>query len=417
MIRETKNLEFKEIISKSYLKTVSAFANYNDGQIIFGVRDDGNVVGLNDLQEQALNIENQINDSISPQPNYQIKINDDNTITLYVEKGDYTPYLYNNKAFKRNDSSTIEVDKVELNRLVLDGMNLSFEELKSKNQNLTFNELKSRFVDYYNIENFNLDTLKTLRLFSEKNGFNNAANLLSDNNDFPGIDIVIFGNNINEIKKRIILQNTSILNQYYETLKVFDDEYNYDLIEYGIRKKISKVPFNAFREALANAIIHRRWDIKANIKLEMYNDRIVIHSPGGLESGLAEEDYLDGNFSLLRNEIIADIFHRLGIVEIFATGIKRIKESYDEYLTKPTFNIGENSITISLPIITNIVLNDNEKIVYDAMFINYRYKRSEIEEMTRLSKYVIIRTLKSLEEKNIIVKNGDGPSTTYYRKK
>ena len=47
-MRESKNLEFKEMVSGTYLKTVSAFANYGDGEILFGVSDDGEAVGLED---------------------------------------------------------------------------------------------------------------------------------------------------------------------------------------------------------------------------------------------------------------------------------------------------------------------------------------------------------------------------------
>ena len=69
-MRETRTLEFKETITNTFLKTVSAFSNYNGGTILFGVDDNGNVKGLTDVKQACLDIENKINDSISPQPNY-----------------------------------------------------------------------------------------------------------------------------------------------------------------------------------------------------------------------------------------------------------------------------------------------------------------------------------------------------------
>lgn len=45
-MKESKTLEFKESITKSFLKTVSAFSNYDGGEIIFGIDDDGNIKGL-----------------------------------------------------------------------------------------------------------------------------------------------------------------------------------------------------------------------------------------------------------------------------------------------------------------------------------------------------------------------------------
>ena len=73
-MRETRILEFKETITNTFLKTVSAFSNYNGGTILFGVDDNGNVKGLPDVKQACLDIENKINDSILPQPNYTLEI-------------------------------------------------------------------------------------------------------------------------------------------------------------------------------------------------------------------------------------------------------------------------------------------------------------------------------------------------------
>ena len=54
-MRETRILEFKETITNTFLKTVSAFSNYNGGTILFGVDDNGNVKGLPDVK-QALSL-------------------------------------------------------------------------------------------------------------------------------------------------------------------------------------------------------------------------------------------------------------------------------------------------------------------------------------------------------------------------
>lgn len=58
MIIKNKKVVYKKEVSKTYLKTVSAFANYNDGEIIFGIADDFNVVGIDNPIEACLNIEN-----------------------------------------------------------------------------------------------------------------------------------------------------------------------------------------------------------------------------------------------------------------------------------------------------------------------------------------------------------------------
>ncbi len=214
-MKETKNLEFKEKMTNTFLKTVSAFANYDGGTIIFGIDDSGEITGLNDPDKLCLKIENKINESIKPQPEYLITVNNtDNTISLTVKPGVNKPYLYNSKAYKRNDTSTIEVDNIELKRLVLEGNNMSFEELTSEQQDLSFKVLGQSLKEQKGIENFNMDILKTLNLYSDASGYNNAAAILADKNTFPGIDIAVFGDTISIIKKRETIEHKSIIQAY-----------------------------------------------------------------------------------------------------------------------------------------------------------------------------------------------------------
>ena len=164
-MRETRILEFKETITNTFLKTVSAFSNYDGGTILFGVDDDGNVKGLSDVKQACLDIENKINDSISPQPNYTLEIqNNEQTIKLTVTSGLQKPYLYKSKAYKRNDTATIEVDTLGFSRLVLDGKNIRFEELPCKDQDLSFEVLQRKLKESIQIKTFNQDTLRTLTL-------------------------------------------------------------------------------------------------------------------------------------------------------------------------------------------------------------------------------------------------------------
>ena len=256
-MRETRILEFKETITNTFLKTVSAFSNYDGGEILFGVDNDGNIKGLSDIKQACLDIENKINDSISSQPNYTLEIQNNNqTIKLSVKSGLQKPYLYKSKAYKRNDTSTIEVDTLEFSRLVLEGKNIRFEELPCKDQELSFEILQHKLKEKIQIETFNKDTLKTLNLYDDVNGFNNAAGLLADKNHFSGIDIVKFGENISIIQKRITFENTSVLDIYEKALNVFRDYYQYEVIQGADRKMVEKVPEAAFREAIANALIH-----------------------------------------------------------------------------------------------------------------------------------------------------------------
>ena len=415
IMRETRILEFKETITNTFLKTVSAFSNYNGGTILFGVDDDGNVKGLSDVKQACLDIENKINDSISPQPNYTLEIqNDDQTIKLTVKGGLQKPYLYKAKAYKRNDTATIEVDTLEFSRLVLEGKNISFEELPCKDQKLSFEILHRKLKENIQIETFNLDTLKTLNLYDNVKGFNNAAGLLADKNHFPGIDIVKFGENISIIQKRETFENISVLDAYEKALTVFRDYYQYEVIKGVERKIIEKIPEAVFREAIANALIHRVWDIDSHIRVSLFDDRIEIVSPGGLPVGITAEEYLSGKLSVLRNRNLANVFYRLRLVEIFGTGIIRIKQLYVESLRKPDFEVSENAIKIVLPIFeTNVNLTEDEKVIYKFLSKTMLKPISEIAPYVPFGKSKTTQLLKTMGEKGVVAVEGKGRGTKY----
>ena len=384
-------------------------------EILFGVDNDGNIKGLSDIKQACLDIENKINDSISPQPNYTLEIQNNNqTIKLSVKSGLQKPYLYKSKAYKRNDTSTIEVDTLEFSRLVLEGKNIRFEELPCKDQELSFEILQHKLKEKIQIETFNKDTLKTLNLYDDVNGFNNAAGLLADKNHFSGIDIVKFGENISIIQKRITFENTSILDIYEKALNVFRDYYQYEVIQGANRKMVEKVPEAAFREAIANALIHRVWDVDSQIRVSMHDDKIEVVSPGGLTSGITEDEYLSGKLSVLRNRNLANVFYRLGFVEIFGTGITRIKQIYSEASVKPSFEVSENAIQIVLPVYEESTnLTEDEKVVYKLLSKYMLKSMSEIAPYISFCKSKTTKLLKDMEQKGVITIEGKGKGTKY----
>lgn len=231
------------------------------------------------------------------------------------------------------------------------------------------------------IEQLTKDILKTLELYSDQNGFNNAAALLADNNHFKGIDIIRFGDSIDEIMER---------------------------------KSVDKIPEKAFREAVANALVHRMWDIPASIKISMYPDKIEISSPGGLPAGLSEDEYLNGQISLLRNPIIGNVFFRLKYIEKFGTGIMRINYAYKNIFVKPEYRIFSNSIRIILPVIkSDYKLNEAEKRLINILTDSGSMTRNEVEKAAEMEKSKTIRILNGLIDKNIIQKKGMGRATKY----
>ena len=187
-----------------------------------------------------------------------------------------------------------------------------------------------------------------------------------------------------------------------------------DIIGFYRREK-ELVPKEAFREALANAIVHRSWDINAYIQIAMFKDRVEINSPGGLSLALSKDDYINKNISILKNPIIAGVFYRLNIIEKFGTGIARIIEEYKNSLLKVKFDISTNYIRVILPLHQGDVsiLSEDEALVYGILKEEGNITREELDIRTGFNKSKTIRVINSLLGKSTIKKVGKGPGTSY----
>mgnify|MGYP002548465684 FL=1 len=415
-MRETNDLEFKESITKTFLKTVSAFANYGTGRIVFGVDDSGATIGLSDPTADALRIENMINDSLDPVPHFSLDIDEnDRTVLLTVAEGKSKPYLYSKKAYRRADSATVEVDRTEFGRLVLTGRNLTFDEIASSRTDLTFSLLSQRLMEHLGLTAFDENSLRTLGLLNADGTYTKAAEIFSDRNGLAGIDIVKFGDNISELLDRKTVAGESILEQYDAALEMYERYCTYETVSQAARKRVERAPFEAFREAVANALVHRTWDAAANVTISIHSNRVVIVSPGGLPSGVAAEDYLGGGISIPRNPIVANIFFRLDYIEQFGTGIARINEAYGNLPAKPIFEIRENSLAVTLPFgaAQAAKLTADESAMLDEMSRNLLLSRKELEARTGFSKDKAIRLLNGLVSRGLVVKEGSGRGRKY----
>lgn len=161
-------------------------------------------------------------------------------------------------------------------------------------------------------------------------------------------------------------------------------------------------------------MIHRTWDDTPNIRIFMYNDKIEIISPGGLVHSISEEEYLNGQVSKPRNPILANIFFRLKYVEMFGTGILRIKQLYQSMKFKPDFKIYENSISIVLPLVDlklNVSVDEEQIINYLSNCIHA--SSSDIAKSCGYTKDKTLRLLKLLQSKGYVKVSGNGKATKY----
>ena len=208
-----------------------------------------------------------------------------------------------------------------------------------------------------------------------------------------------------------------MIEQFDRIINVFQQLYSYEKIDDTQRNRVELIPSLAFREIVANAIVHRVLDIKTSIKVSFFPDFVEVSSPGGLPSGISKEEYLRGQISILRNPIFGNVFFRLGYIEKFGTGIRRIMKSYENSIRKPYFTFSDNSIVVRLPELSMEIsgLSKDESILLNVMTNNKLYKRKEIEDESGFNKDKVVRLLNKLIDAGLITRHGLGPESKYLK--
>ena len=431
---ENNCCELKSILTKDIKKEIIAFANTNGGKIYIGIDDNGNIIGIDNIDDNLQSLTGMINEGIKPSliEHAQIKIekyNNKDVIIVDIQSGPNKPYYLADKGLKpsgvylRHGSSSIQVSDEIIRKMIFEHASLRFEEMISKNQDLSFECLEKKFKDSNLI--FDKNKYKLLTIVNDENKYTNLGLLLSDQCSYT-IKCAIF-NGTNKIEFRDRKEFTGSI------LKQVDDIFEYFELFNKISGKIIGLkrvdtrdyPEYSLREALLNAVIHRSYYFDSSIMVTLYDDKFEIVSMGGLIDGITIKEIFKG-ISSSRNPNLVNIFYRLGYVESFGTGVGRIMDSYDQYDKKPIFDATENTFSITLPNMNYQDNNTNTNIVapnvsQEDIIINYiekytKISRIEAEKLLNVSKTRAYEVLNNMLEKNVIKKENTGKNTYYVLK-
>lgn len=356
---------------KSWLKSVSAFANTSGGHIYFGFTDDTHsAIGLDNIQEIASKISELITHRISPNVRFEltemtIEENNKRCLDLYVSDGPNYPYYYvherTQEAYIRHGDRSVLATTAELNNLILKGQNRTYDSLPSqyKLSDVSFTLLKATYKKETGDEFILSRDLISMGFLTENDIVTNAGLLLCDQGYIRQSKIVctrwkglekgsVEGDALDDQE----FSDSSIITLLNDAESfIRNNSKNAWTIRGMRREENSDYPFKAVREVLVNALIHRDYQlIGAEVHVDMYDDRLEITSPGGMLNGSRIQDLdLKRVPSMRRNEIISDIFGRLHYMDRRGSGIGRIINSYIDFVEKPSFYSNEYYFQVVLP--------------------------------------------------------------------
>lgn len=421
----SKYLESEKVELKSRYKEIVAFLNSDGGQIIIGVDDDGNVVGIDKIDETLRKLSDIITTQIEPNAQEEIrtelKFDSGKTIiVLNISKGIRNIYCQKKYGFSSNGCSirigTTCKEMTPTQIRVRYEKNFYDEEFMVKKRasrmDLTFRELKI----YYSEKGFHVDESSFETNFNLRNkdgDYNLLAELLADRNNIPFNFVKFNGMDKVAISERNDYGYGCILS-VYEKIKARLTAENICISDTSVRprKDIYLFDPDAVNEAVLNALVHNDWTI-TEPQISIFSDRMEILSHGGLPGGMTTDDFYEG-ISHPRNSTLMRIFLNMGLTEHTGHGVPTIIKKYG----KEVFEITDNYIKCRIPfdkkvlslrqqsVGLNVGLNKTEKAVLALLIEDSDISATIIAKKIGVTKRTIERTFVSLQRKGKIERLG-----------
>ncbi|MGO5116192.1 ATP-binding protein [Candidatus Avoscillospira sp. LCP25S3_F1] len=415
-IAEATECDFKVALEvkkpKSWLKSVSAFANGIGGTLFFGIDNDRNVIGLDDAQTDAETISRLIKERITPYPNFILapeRENGKDILVLSVSAGRSTPYYYKAdgvmEAYIRIGNESVIAPSYVLNQLLLKGMNRTYDALLSEYdfKDFAYSKMRERYKAWTG-NSMEEKLFDSFEMRDDHGKLTNAGALLAD--DAPIKHSRLFCTRWNGLDKSGGMVDALDSAEYSGSLIILLNE-GVGFVKRNMKTRWKKTANSRIEmpdycersvfEALVNALIHRDYLILGSeVHIDIYDDRLTITSPGGMADGTRiQERDISNISSTRRNPVLADIFGRLGYMERQGSGFKKITESYraahnyrDEL--EPKFYSDASSFQVTLynlnygtdeigAVGEEKVALEQEKVAFEAKKVAFEHSISELK--------------------------------------
>ena len=425
MKNEDNNIEYKRTLTDRLKREIVAFLNTDGGKIYLGVDDEtGKSLPVSDAQkhewEETLN--HWYTNAFYPTPFSLIEIDiNHEPFLIKVKEGRHKPYsiakngLDSSGVFIRYGSSSVKATNEQVKRIIQQNSgNDEFDSEESERQNLTFTKLeeraKQRKIKF---------SPKALRMLSNSHFYNNAALLVSDQNPYVVKAAVYQGRTVMTFLDK--QEFTGALNAQIDNLLNYISLNNRTKVWFTgapQREERKDYPDEAIREAVVNAFAHRDYLLHSFIKVQFFDDRMEILSPGGIPDGLTLDEIRDG-MTAVRNPQLVHILDKMNYIENYGTGIDRMIKAYKGTGQQPEFKVTPHMFKVTFP---NLNYQSEEKVeatLSDADRIILLLKEKgalkikEIASYLNLSIYKTRKDVRELITEKSIEKIGQSVNTKY----
>jgi ATP-dependent DNA helicase RecG len=384
--KESATFEFKAYYSKEEAaKVICSFLNRDGGQLVIGKEEGQKVVGIQDAEKLALELQKYLSSEIIPGPAVSVdiqKVNNKNILIISVWQGSNQPYIYQGAVYFRVGNTTIQANSKQLAALIHNESerNQRWEEKSSIEVDLDdidLNEVKECIKETkfggreQNVPENPLQFLEKYNLY--RNGdLTNAAVILFGKNPikyFPQVRVRLSVFKYDKTSEIILydkLFDGNLFNSLRQIIDFFD-------LAYGVSSSFQKnewkridnqsFPRLAIREAILNAFIHRDYSsFSSRIAINIYPDRLQISSYGSFPKGISIRTLSEDHISIPVNPSIAHIFFLRNWIELIGIGtVKMIAQCKELGFKTPIWTQKDNTVSVVFPDV-KVPFNYNEGI-------------------------------------------------------
>jgi len=435
MVVESQKIEFKPNWRDEYLKVICAFANAEGGELIIGIDDKGEPLGLKNTKKLLEDIPNKIRSKLGIIPSVDFEKSKGKEIIRTRVNSISVPISYDGRYYLRSGSTNLELKDSELANFLIKKLGKTWDEFVE--ENVSFDDINLETIEKF--KKLAVDRIPSIE--EEKN----YRAILEKLNLFEGSKIkramiLLFGENpqkfhpgaylkIGKFLTETEIQTTdmvegNLFQQLENTLETLRTKYLISNIKFeGIhRRDILEYPYEALREAIINALIHRDYIGTSAIQIRVYNDRLVIMNEGKLPPEVPVEKLKTEHLSKPRNSLLAKAFYLAGFIESWGRGtIKIVENCLQQGLPEPDF-IEEYGVMKVVFYKDKFTAENLKKLGISArqikavMYVKEKGKitNNEYQALNIISKKTATRDMNFLVEKGIFEKVGiTGKGTEY----
>lgn len=427
---ESSEREFKETFDKKTIETAVAFANSRGGIILIGVDDKGKVKGIQIGKETMNEWANQISQSTEPRIIPEIEQNEiggNQIVIIRIKEFPIKPVSTRGRCFRRVGNSNRVMTPQEIAQMHLHSTDMSWDKFPARDA--VIEDIDIEKVKRY-IKKANESGRRKIEENEEPSQILEKLNLLKDG--LPAwAAVLLFSKNT----KRFLSQAAIHCGRFKEETIVLDDrmiegtimeqvDEAMDFIRKNInvrfvmtgkpeREEIWDYPLEALREAVINAVCHRDYTALSNAEVRIYDDRLIVWSPGGLPSGITIEDIYRPHSSVLRNKGVGEVFYDIGWIEQWGSGIEKMRRACIKAgLPEPQFEEHQGfRVIFKKDTYTEEYLHKlglNERQIKAVMYVKEKEKiaNKEYQELTKISRQMATIDLMDVVKKGVFTKIG-----------